>query len=58
MKAHVDAYLTLTAEAIRNPSEANIDALEAYEAAYPWIVDAAYQKGLAEDPDPTVRVNS
>jgi hypothetical protein len=42
---HVDQYLKLVEKVFKNATQFNIDRVEAYEQAYPWVVDAAYQKG-------------
>jgi hypothetical protein len=55
---NVDTYLKLVERVLHNPSDREIAALEAYERANPSVVDDAYRRGRAADPDPTVRVNS
>jgi len=35
-------YLALTATALAAPTDANIDAIDAFEAAHPEVIDAAY----------------
>lgn len=44
-QAEILAYLDLVAAAMRLPNDENIDAVEAYEAAYPMVADAAYTMG-------------
>ena len=43
--ALIDHYLKLVERVFRSATQVNIDRVEAFERAYPWIVDAAYQKG-------------
>ncbi|MHC4121067.1 MAG: hypothetical protein ACYSWO_26570 [Planctomycetota bacterium] len=58
MHEQIDHYLTLIERVFHNATQANIDRVEAYERAHPWVVDAAYRRGLEKSTDRTVRVNS
>ncbi len=40
---NIKIYLALIAAYMANSTEANVDAVEAFEAAHPGIGDAAYQ---------------
>ena len=46
IEEQVRHYLRLVEAAFKNASQSNIDRIEAYEQAYPWIVDEAYQRSL------------
>jgi len=39
----VNEYLDLIAAYLANSTDANVDAIEAFEAAHPGIADAAYK---------------
>jgi hypothetical protein len=39
---NVDTYLELVRAALSHGTDANIDAVDAFEAEYPEVVDAAY----------------
>jgi len=43
MENNINIYLKLIAAVMANTSEANIDAVEAFEAANPDVVDATFQ---------------
>ena len=40
---NVKEYLSLVATAIKDSTEANINAVDAFESAHPEVVDASYQ---------------
>ena len=42
MNTNVTTYLKLVAAYIATPSEANVDAVEAFETANPSVIDEAY----------------
>lgn len=44
-EALINEYLALVAAYLKNSTEANVDAVEAFEAANPGIGDATYQAG-------------
>jgi len=44
-EAIINEYLALVAAYLKNSTEANVDAVEAFEEAHPGIGDAAYQAG-------------
>ena len=48
--SNVGTYLQLVEAALYNVTAADIDAVEAFEAAHPEVVDGAYQAGLIRDP--------
>ena len=41
----IEEYLALVEAVLESPTEANIDAVEAFEGAHPFIADAAYAEG-------------
>ena len=53
---NIDTYLALIAAAFANATDANVDAVESYEAAYPEVIDAAYVAGGPYAYDPVAGV--
>ena len=54
--ATIATYLALVAKAFANMTDANVDAVEAFEAAHPGIEDASYQAGGPYTYDPLAGV--
>jgi hypothetical protein len=52
----VTTYLKLVERVFNNATQANIDAVEAFERAHPSVVDEAYRRGQAKAKDKTVRI--
>ncbi len=48
--AIIDQFEALIAAYLANSTDANIDAVEDFEAANPGVADASYQRGVKADP--------
>jgi hypothetical protein len=53
---NIDYYLTLVAKALKTNTVADIDALDAYVADYPDVVDAAYKAAGPMTYDPVAGI--
>lgn len=56
MSNTVTEYMDLVAAALASPTDAHIDAVEAFEAAHPEVIDAAYQQAGPMTYDPVAGV--